>query len=76
MTLKECDTGKAYIVERLDTDDEKAFKKICSLGILPGIEIVVLQKKPCILFKVYNSQFSIDHQLAEKIYVEELGARN
>jgi Fe2+ transport system protein FeoA len=44
-------------------------KKLLSMGILPGTELKVLQKKPTIVFEVYHSRFAIDNSLGEKVYV-------
>lgn len=72
MKLTECKRGQIYIVESLDISDKEALNKISAMGILPGTEIIVLQKKPCIIFQVYNSKFAIDNFLGDKINVRSL----
>jgi len=53
-----------------DKKDKNAFKKICSLGILPGVEVAIIQKTPTIVFQVYNGIFAIDSYLGDKINVK------
>lgn len=72
MKLTEGKINNIYIVESIETDDKDALNKISSMGILPGIELILLQKKPSLVFKVYNSRFAIDDYLGEKIYVRTL----
>jgi Fe2+ transport system protein FeoA len=71
VNLNNAKLNELYIVEMIDKDDKDAMKKLLSMGILPGIEIKVMQKKPVIVFEVYNSRFAIDEYLGEKIYVKE-----
>jgi len=72
MRLDEAVIGKKYIISSIDKENVDALKKICSMGMLPGTEVSVLQKKPAILFQVYNSRFTMDNQLAEKINIKEI----
>lgn len=71
MNLNSAKLNKYYIVEMIDNNDHEAMKKLLSMGILPGTELKVIQKKPLIIFDVYNSRFAIDKYLGEKIYVKE-----
>lgn len=72
MKLTDCNLNCIYIVESIDLSDKDSLSKISSMGILPGTEIILLQKKPTLLFQVYNSRFAIDNYLGEKINVRSL----
>ncbi|MDY6820892.1 MAG: FeoA family protein [Deferribacterota bacterium] len=72
MTLNECKTNKIYIIDAIDANNENNFKKICSLGLLPGIEIAIVKTKPLIVFRLSNTLFAIDKYLARHIYVKEI----
>ncbi len=72
MRLTDGKVDNIYIVEAIDIDDKDALNKISSMGILPGTELILLQKKPTLVFKVYNSRFAIDNFLGEKIHVRAL----
>jgi len=72
MRLIDGKINNIYIVESIEVSDKDALNKISSMGILPGTELILLQKKPTLVFKVYNSRFAIDNFLGEKIYVRTL----
>jgi len=53
-------------------------RKVCQRGFpgaLPGISVTMIQKFPSYVFQIDQSQFAIDQQMAETIYVRlEKGA--
>lgn len=70
--LIEASIGEKYIVECIERDDPAILRKLCSMGILPGVEIIVRRKKPTIIFEVYHSRFAVDSLIGDKIYVKQL----
>lgn len=46
-------------------------QKITNLGILPGIHIKLLQKKPAIIIQTEESNIAIDEDIASEIFVRE-----
>lgn len=68
--LSEAQVGEKYTVIKIDSSDKEALKKICSLGILPGLNIEINQISPMIIFSIFNSRFAIDHNLASKIILK------
>jgi len=72
MRLMEATIGDKYIVESIDKDDPAILRKLCSMGILPGVEVIVRRKKPTIIFEVYHSRFAVDKLIGDKIYVKQL----
>lgn len=51
------------------THDHKKLQKIMAMGLFPGIEIVLIQRFPSYVFQVGQSQFAVDKELAENIFV-------
>lgn len=64
--LDKKDKGKiAYI----HTKDQKKLQKLLAMGALPGSFITLVQKFPSYVFQTGHSQFAIDKDLADDIYV-------
>jgi len=64
--LKVNQKGKvAYI----HTKDHKKLQKLMAMNILPGMEITLIQNFPSYVFQIEQSQFAIDKELAENIFV-------
>lgn len=53
----------------LSAKDNSQIQKLISIGILPGMSVVLLQKFPSYVLQLGNSQFAIDKELASSIYV-------
>ena len=50
-----------------------------TLGILPGVEVEMLQRLPSFVFRIGHSQMAVDREMAEGIYIRlkgEKGARS
>lgn len=56
-------------VAYIHTKDHKKLQKLMSMGVLPGITIGLIQKFPSYVFQVGQSQFAVDKELAECIFV-------
>ncbi len=64
--LKVNQKGKvAYI----HTKDSKKLQKLMAMGVLPGMAINLIQKFPSHVFQIGQSQFAIDKELAETIFI-------
>lgn len=64
--LKVSQKGKvAYI----HTKDHRKLQKLMAMNILPGMEIALIQNFPSYVFQIGQSQFAIDKELAENIFV-------
>ncbi|MDP3787163.1 MAG: metal-dependent transcriptional regulator [Candidatus Omnitrophota bacterium] len=53
----------------LQAKDSNQMQKLLSIGAIPGVSIVLLQKFPSYVFQIGHSQFAIDEDLAQRIYV-------
>lgn len=65
-TLK---AGQSGIIAYLNTQEQQELQKMMSMGILPGMPIEVQQVFPSYVFRINNSQFAIDKELAGRIFI-------
>lgn len=68
MTLLQAETGKEYIISRIDTDDEELDAFLFSLGCYSGEPITVVSRRRggCTV-SIKDGRYNIDNQLAEAI---------
>lgn len=67
--LSELEPKEKGVVAYLYTKDPSKMQKLMSIGVLPGMPIVLLQKFPSYVFQISQSQFAIDEDLAKNVYV-------
>jgi len=60
------DKGK---IAYLQAKDRSQMQKLINIGAMPGVAIVLLQKFPSYVFQIGQSQFAIDKELAQAVYV-------
>ena len=72
MELKTAEVGREYTVLQINTDDEELNSFLFSLGCYSGQPITVISRRRggCIV-AIKDGRYSIDHQLAAAIAVEE-----
>ena len=70
MNLWTAQEGKEYIVQRIETDDEKLNAFLFSLGCYSGEPITVVSRRrgSCVV-SVKDGRYSIDSELAKAIIV-------
>ena len=56
-------------VAYIHTKDQKKLQKLMAMSVLPGLSISLLQTFPSYVFQIGQSQFAIDKELAESIYI-------
>jgi DtxR family Mn-dependent transcriptional regulator len=56
-------------VAYIHTKDQKKLQKLMAMSVLPGLSITLLQTFPSYVFQIGQSQFAIDKELAESIYI-------
>ncbi len=67
--LKDLDLKDRGTIAYLATNDEGRLHKLMALGALPGLRIKMIQRFPSYVFQVGQSQFAVDQEMAEGIYV-------
>ena len=67
--LKDLEVKDRGTIAYLATNDKERLHKLMAMGTLPGLPITMMQKFPSYVFQIGQSQFAIDQQMAEGIYV-------
>ena len=68
-TLAEMPRGMNATVTSFVEDDDAVLRKILSLGIAPGDEILVLATWPSIVFELGSTSYALDFEIAKRIRV-------
>ena len=70
MTLRTAETGKEYIIQRIENDDEELNAFLFSLGCYSGEPITVVSRRrgSCVV-SIKDGRYNIDEQLAEAIVI-------
>ena len=69
ISLVELKIKKKGRVAYLRAKDRHQMQKLIAIGVLPGTAIVLLQKFPSYVFELGHSQFAVDKELAQAIFV-------
>ena len=67
--LKDMEAKDQGTIAYLATNDKGRLHKLMAMGALPGLQVTMVQKFPSYVFQIGQSQFAIDQQMAEGIYV-------
>ena len=72
MNLTKVQTGKEYIVQRIETQDEELNAFLFSLGCYSGEPITVVSRRwgGCVV-SIKDGRYNIDTQLARAIVVQQ-----
>ncbi len=61
--------GEPAEVVELRTSDPVRLDRLGALGLVPGSHIVLQQMVPALVFRVGETEVSVDREIAEQIYV-------
>ncbi len=61
--------GERAKIAYIGTRDESRLTRLISLGIIPGNEITLLQKKPSFVVKIDQTKLALDEKIAGEIFV-------
>ncbi|OGF48166.1 MAG: hypothetical protein A2231_12055 [Candidatus Firestonebacteria bacterium RIFOXYA2_FULL_40_8] len=61
--------GEKGKISYIQAEEKNKLQTIMAMGILPGMEITLLQNFPSYLFKVGNSQFAVDENIAKDVFI-------
>lgn len=67
--ITELKAGEKCRVITLDTSNAKRLQILLSMGILPGRNVTILQTFPSNIFQVGQTQYAVDNNIANAIYV-------
>jgi len=71
VALTELKAGEQGEIAYLSTGDHKKMQKLMSMGVLPGSELQVTRTFPTYIFKVGHSEFAVDTELAQEIFIRK-----
>ncbi|OHB27987.1 MAG: transcriptional regulator [Desulfuromonadaceae bacterium GWC2_58_13] len=71
VALTELKAGESGEIAYLSTADSKKIQKLMSMGVLPGNNLRLSRTYPTFIFKVGNSEFAVDDDLAREIFVRK-----
>ncbi|NWF92479.1 MAG: metal-dependent transcriptional regulator [Syntrophaceae bacterium] len=76
LPLCELSPGDMGRVAYLRTGNAQRLQKLLTLGILPGIEVEMVQRFPSFVFRIGHSQMAVDREMAEGIHVRLTGEKH
>ena len=62
--------GEEGIIAELNTNDKGILRKLMAMGILPGMNLKMIQTFPSFVFQVGYTQVAVDKEIASVILVE------
>jgi DtxR family Mn-dependent transcriptional regulator len=71
VALTELKAGEKGEIAYLSTTDPKKMQKLMSMGVLPGNTLHLGRTFPTYIFKVGNSEFAVDQEMAREIFVRK-----
>lgn len=75
LPLCELSPGDRGRVAYLRTGESQRLQKLLTLGILPIVEVEMLQRFPSFVFRVGHSEMAVDREMAEGIHIRLKGAK-
>ncbi len=73
VALTEMRPGEKGEIAYLAASEPKKMQKLMSMGVLPGNNLLLTRRFPSYIFKVGNSEFAVDEELAMEIFVRKGG---
>ena len=71
VALTELKAGEAGEIAYLSTSDPKKMQKLMNMGVLPGNRLELSRSYPTYIFRVGNSEFAVDEELAREIFIRK-----
>jgi DtxR family Mn-dependent transcriptional regulator len=67
--LSELNEGQQGKVAYISAKKRDLLQKLTAMGVLPGASLTALQKSPAFVFQAGQTQFAVDREIADSIYV-------
>lgn len=71
--LNHLKAGQSAQVIELRSSDPARLDRLSVYGLVPGSILRVLQLQPALIFRIGETEISIDHDVAKEIIVKEIG---
>ncbi|EOC99526.1 FeoA family protein [Caldisalinibacter kiritimatiensis] len=69
VNITELKKGEEGVIAELNTNDKSILRKLMSMGILPGMNVKIIQTFPSYVFQVGYTQVAVDKEIASVILV-------
>lgn len=73
MPMKDLEPGSRAVITFIVPKDHSRMDRLSTLGIVPGTEIRLHQKKPAFVIRAGETELALDMDIAAEIYVKILG---
>ena len=70
MPMKDLEPGNRARITFISPRDHGRMDRLSTLGIVPGTEIVLHQKKPAFVIRAGETELALDIDIAAEIYVK------
>lgn len=71
LPITACQPGAKVRVVALATTDNKNLRKLTTFGIMPGVQIELVQVFPTYVLQIDNTLLALDWQIANKVIVQK-----
>jgi DtxR family Mn-dependent transcriptional regulator len=71
VALTELKPGDPGEIAYLAASDVRKMQKLMSMGVLPGTSVTLMRTYPSYIFKVGQSEFAVDEELAREIFIRK-----
>lgn len=68
--LNDLRPGEAATVVRLDAALDGTRSQLADLGLAPGLEVRVIQRKPALLIEIDCTQVAVEERVARHVFVQ------
>ena len=72
VALTELKAGEGGEIAYMAASDVRKMQKLMSMGVLPGSDLELIRTYPSYIFRVGNSEFAVDQDLASEIFVRKV----
>ncbi len=68
-SLASMEPKKRGKISHLETKNPGILQKLMAMGVLPGMPVTLLRRKPSYLFEVDQTRYAVDREIADHIFV-------
>jgi Fe2+ transport system protein FeoA len=62
--------GESGIIVRIVSTTPERLVKLSSLGVMPGVKVVLVQRTPAVVLRIAETSIAVDGDVADEILVE------
>ncbi len=67
--ISECEPGERMKIAYIRSQSHDQLQQLSALGVMPGLKVRLLQKKPAYCLQFENSEIAMDQEIARDLYV-------